>query len=118
MKASSLFVLTYPAALPLAILRTWCLGRLCLGYWPRPSLDDPKSIGLWVDVSYYHAVGLLVLGLPAFGAGIAHLLYQAIRDREKRRALFLQCLCSTAALMTALLLLRQDPLGVTNWFMD
>ena len=118
MKAIRLFVLTYPVALPLAFIRTWCVGRLCLGYWPRPSLDDPKSIGLWVDIPYCHAMGLLMVGLPAFGAGVGYLLYRAFRDRDRRRALLLQSAFSTVALITSILVLRQDPLGVVTWFMD
>lgn len=118
MKAVQVFVLAYPAMLPASILRTWLVGRLALGYWPRPSLDDPKSIGLLVKMTYFFAIGLMAVGVPAFGAGVGYLLYRAYRDRDRRRTLLLQSGLSTVALITSILVLRQDPLGVVTWFMD
>jgi len=118
MIALRLYALAYPVVLPLAFLGTWVAGRLQLGYWPRPSLDDPKSIGLWVDVPYLWTMALLVIGLPLFAGAVLGLLGQAWVDRARR----VNCLvCGGLALVglvAAVSWLRWDPLGVVNWYMD
>lgn len=118
MKALRAYVLSYPLVLLLAFLGTWLAGRASLGHWPRPSLDDPKSIGAWVDVPYTITGLLLVVGLPAFIIAVLALLYRAYCDEALRRRLLLVSALSIACMVATILVLRWDPLGVVAWYAD
>ncbi len=50
----------YPLVLLASLYLTWFAGWVALGHPPRPSLDDPKYIGLLVDVPYTITMVLLV----------------------------------------------------------
>ena len=113
-----LYTLAYPFALPLAIYLTWIAGRLTLRYWPRPSLDDPKSIGIWVRILHTTTTLLLTVGLPVFAIMILALLCRAVRDKSRRNRLLLHSGFSTLFMVGAILFLRWDPLHVVEWFMD
>ena len=91
---------------------------MSLGYWPRPSLDDPKYIGAWVDVPYNVTAFLLVVGLPAFVVGVLGLLYRARRDETRRRSLLVVSALSVVCMVATILVLRWDPLGAVAWYMD
>lgn len=112
------FVLAFPALLPLSLLGTWCAGRLALGHWPRPSLDDPKLISPWVDIPYGITEALMMLGFPLFIAGVLELLGCAWRNRPERRRHVLTVIVSVAALIASIALLRWDPLQIVNWYTD
>lgn len=118
MKALRAYVLSYPAVLLLAFLATWLAGRVSLGHWPRPSLDDPKFIGAWVDVPYTITGFLLVAGLPAFTGAVLWLLYRAYCDETQRKSLLLASAFSIVCMVATILVLRWDPLGVVAWYMD
>jgi len=118
MNAVRAYVLAYPVVLPLAFLATWLAGRLSLGYWPRPSLDDPKHIGAWVDVPYNITALLMLVGLPAFAFGILSLIYRAYRDETRRRRLLRASILSVILMVATVLILRWDPLGVVTWYAD
>jgi len=111
-------VLAYPAVLPLAFFNTWLAGRVSLGYWPRPSLDDPKYIGPWVSVLHSVTAFLMVVGLPAFVVGVLVLSYQAYRDATHRWSLLRVSGLSVACLVAAILVLRWEPLGIVEWYFD
>jgi hypothetical protein len=118
MKSLRAFVLAYPVLLPAAFLATWTAGRFSLGYWPRPSLDDPKSIGPLVDFFYRGTELLLILGLPLFLVSILALLGRALTQRPERRPLTLTVLASAVCFGAAILFLRWDPLEVMRWYAD
>lgn len=111
-------MLAYPVVLPLAFLVTWLAGRFSLGYWPRPSLDDPKYIGAWVDVPYNITAFLLAVGLPAFVVGVFSLIYRAYRDETRRKSLLVVSALSVICMVTTIVILRWDPLGIVTWYMD
>ena len=102
----------------LAFVATWLAGRVSLGHWPRPSLDDPKGIGGLVDIPYHLTAFLLIAGLPAFGAGVFGLLFRAYHDEAQRRNLLLVSAGSVACMILAVVVLRWDPLGVVAWYAD
>src|SRR5204862_8268518 len=87
MRTLRAYALAYPVALPLAFLCTWLAGRLMLGHWPRPSLDDPKSIGFLVDIPYTITGVLLMFGLPVFAVAVLALIWRASRDETRRNGL-------------------------------
>lgn len=118
MKALRAYVLSYPGVLLLAFFATWLAGRISLGHWPRPSLDDPKSIGAWVDVPYTITGLLLVVGLPAFAIGVLGLLYRAYCDATRRKSLLVVSGVSMVCMVATILVLRRDPLGIVAWYMD
>ena len=63
------------AAFPLVLLASLYTTRLAawyaLGHLPRPSLDDPKSIGSIVDVPHTATWLLIALSTPAFLMSVA-----------------------------------------------
>lgn len=118
MKSLRAFVLAYPVLLPAALLATWTAGRLSLGYWPRPSLDDPKSIGPLVDFFYRGTELLLILGLPVFLTAILALMGRAWTHRPDRRLSSLVVLAAVTSFSAVVLLLRWDPLEVMSWYAD
>jgi hypothetical protein len=118
MKALRAYVLSYPGVLLLAFFATWLAGRISLGHWPRPSLDDPKFIGAWVDVPYTITGLLLVVGLPAFAIGVLGLLYRDYCDATRRKSLLVVSGVSMVCMVATILVLRWDPLGIVAWYMD
>ena len=112
------YALAYPFALPLAFLSTWLTGRFTLGYWPRPSLDDPKSISFLVDIPYVITEVLLVFGLPVFAVAVLAIIWQASRDAARRSSRLGVAGVSSAAMVAVVALIRWDPLGIAAWFMD
>ena len=118
MKAIRAYVVSYPVVLPLAFLATWLAGRASLGYWPRPSRDDPKYMGRLVDVPYTITWLLMIVGLPVFTVGVLSLLYYAFRDQTPRRGLLIASALSLLCMIGTIALLRLDPLGIVSWYMD
>lgn len=117
MKTLRVCVLSYPAALLLALAITWIAGRISLGYWPRPSLDDPKQIGTLVDIPYTITHLLIIWGLPAFSIGMLWMLCDALRDKSRRTSLFPSAIAALF-MITAIVIIQLDPLGIASWFMD
>lgn len=111
-------MLSYPVVLLLAFFGTWLAARASLGHWPRASLDDPKSIGAWVDIPYTITGLLLILGLPAFTIAVLALLYRAYCDEALRKRLLIVSALSIVCMVATILVLRWDPLGVVAWYMD
>jgi hypothetical protein len=73
-------LMAYGPILVASFYATWLAGRISLGYWPRPSLDDPKGIiGFWMwtyDVTAF----LSLVGLPVVGVLAAMSLFRPLRD--------------------------------------
>ena len=111
-------MLCYPGSLLLALYATFLAGRVSLGHWPRASLDDPTFIGAWVPVPYTITWILLFVGLPAFAIAVLGILYRAYCDETRRKGLLLVSGLSIVCLVAAILVLRWDPLGVVEWYMD
>ena len=54
-------LMAYGPLLVVSFYSTWLAGRISLGYWPRSSLDDPKSInGFWMWTYDLTAILLLI----------------------------------------------------------
>jgi hypothetical protein len=62
----------YPLAFMLCLHAAWVAAWLELGHPPRPSLDDPKDLGMGVLV-FFIATWLLILGTP-LGAMVSALV--------------------------------------------
>ena len=105
----------YPALLVAAFYGTWLIAWLVLGHMPRPSLDDPKSISIAVDIPYVFA-GSLLVGFPA-AAILGVVLQLSITQRSwLRRVLWSAVL--VIVWVSTIAFLRWDPLLVGEWYMD
>ena len=105
----------YPAILVSAFYGTWLVAWLSLGHMPRPSLDDPKSISVLVDVPYM-VTGLLLVAFPAAALAGAVVLLSSPRHSWVQR--ILGCSIYVVVWIFAISFLRWDPLEVGTWFMD
>ena len=118
MKMLRLYVLAYPVVLPLGFLASWIAGRLSLGHWPQPSLDDPWLTGWWVQIPCCITGFLLVVGLPAFVLGNLGLIYRAYRSEPERRKLLILSASAVAGMVASICVIQWDPLGIIAWYMD
>ena len=91
---------------------------MSLGYWPRPSLDDPKYIGTLVDVPYIATCLLEIIGLPVFVTLVLVLIYRALMDKSQRKRFLSVSVLSVVFMAATIWLIRQDPMGIVGWFMD
>lgn len=115
----SRFCAAYGPVLVLLHYITWTWGRISLGHWPRPSLDDPKDIaGLWIP---YYLTVLFQLLLP-FAAliplGRAVASVARVTRQPNPIGHVIEAALATALLLASLLYLRWDPHHVTAWFSD
>ena len=105
----------YPTLLVVAFYGTWLTAWLTLGHMPRPSLDDPKSISMVVDIPHV-CTGVLLVGFPA--AVLAGVVIQlSITERSWSRR-FLRCAVLVVTWIATIAFLRWDPLLVVEWYMD
>ena len=112
----------YPALTVASLYLTWLAAWIALGHAPRPSLDDPKFIGLLVDAPYIVTMGMLICapGAMVLGVGMAP-IFVALRAAKGRRRVLLGLIALVALVLlwgAALWILRADPWDVGNWYMD
>lgn len=112
------FLLSYPAVLPLAFFLTWACGRLVLGHWPRPMLDDPKSLGAFVSFLHLATTLVLCLGLPLYLMGVLGAAVKAVRDQAGRGAWVRILTFSLGCFLLAMLFLKADPFRFVEWCAD
>lgn len=92
------------------------MAQLQLGRWPRPSLDDPKSIGGVVS-GLHLALTLLLLLWPLSCAAGLYGVGLALQRVGWRGALW-RCALLVAVNVGVIALARSDPAGVMAWVMD
>jgi len=115
------FGVGYPALLFGSLYTTWFVAWAWLGHMPRPGLDDPKYIGLLVDIPYW-VTGLLLMGMPgAFLLSVVAVPVLVARQAAPG-ARFTPGLFALSAnfflWVMALWFLRADPWEVAYWYMD
>lgn len=111
-------LLAYPFCLVLAPYLTWGAGRMALGHWPRPSLDDPKAIGSVVSVLHDLTLLLATAGLGLFFVAWLALVGRSL-FRPAERARWVRVTGWMAFLfLLAVGFLRWDPLSVGVWLAD
>lgn len=110
----------FPVLLLASFYATWVAGRLALGYWPRPSLDDPKSIeGGLMWLSYLVTMVLVTVGVPLFClAVIALALVCMFRKPEGWSYRLLELLAALVLFVGFVLFARWDPHSVVAWYFD
>ena len=107
---AAFFFLAYPVLLVASLYACWLLAWLALGHPPRPSLDDPGNIHPAVRVFYY-IPGLMMVCFPMGMFGGISILARA-------SGRFWLGLGLIGLWLAAFVLLRWDPLEVTQWYMD
>jgi hypothetical protein len=112
---------SYSLLLLFSLYMTAIVAAICLGHWPRPSLDDPKYISPVVEIPYA-LTACLLMGLPVgVVLNIVVLFVHAIRLWEARVPLSRHVwpwLFGGMLWMLGILVLSWDPLGVLYWYMD
>ena len=116
----------YPITVVASLYCTWIAGRLALGRWPRPMLDDLYPLGAAVNTCYLMTFLLSFLLPPVLAVNAAFLLigitYISFRwgtgQRLPERSFWLLCIVPGATSVGCLLLLWWDPLRVLVWFFN
>jgi hypothetical protein len=112
----------YPALVVASLYLTWFAAWAALGHSPRPSLDDPKFIGLLVDIPYIATMGMLIgaLGAMLLGVGLTpFILARSAKQGQSRVNVGLVVLLVHVLLWgAALWFLRVDPWDVGTWYVD
>jgi hypothetical protein len=98
---------------------TWVAGKISLGNWPRPSLDDPKDIkGFWMWTYDFTGV-VLCIGLPVVCvlAG-ASIVWPLLKKSPQWKARLTETMIGIILLALAIAFIRWDPQHVVEWYMD
>ena len=107
-----------PWLAPVSLYAARVVGRIALGHWSRPSIDDPKGIGslelALLIVRGFMQLWLLALPLALVGAASLTIYWGAEQSRWAGR-LALVLLLSWAASALALWV---DLGGAVSWFLD
>lgn len=115
----SIYLAVYPLLLVGIHFAAWFTARWVLGHRPRPSIDDPKSIGPIVAIYHDAALVVLVVGIPLFVVLAATLLVSCVSAPQSERRKMIRLLSGClAGLILSILFLRWDPLGMVNWLTD
>ena len=106
----------------MSLYATWFAGRLVLGYWPRPFLDNPASASPAV-ANLERMTMLFFLGAyVAVPLTLCFVVIGLVRWHESARRLwwrgFALGLCPVLIWAAVLLVLGVDPLGGSQWFID
>jgi hypothetical protein len=113
----------YPFALLASMYHMWIAGRYALGWWPRPSLDDPKDItGAWYELASA-VFGLLFAGaLPAMAGTMAFgvlALTEMPSSAPRRPADVVRFVVVPIVIWAAAVaVVHWDPARVLYWYMD
>jgi hypothetical protein len=108
------FTLAPVLALGLVYLLSW-YGQAAIGHWPRPVLDDPKSIvsGDWLYDSLY-ALAYVFLAATALSLFVLPILTLGLVNKSPR----LWLLFMTAVLVIGYVIVRADPGQRFYWLLD
>jgi hypothetical protein len=115
-----LLAFLYPIWLLGSFYMTWLIAWVELGHRPRPMLDDPKSIGGFLDIAYYFP-GVLVMFMPILAPiGLAASFFCPINTQHVKRHTWHAALAVLYVVLCAiaLLTLRSDPGRVVEWWFD
>jgi hypothetical protein len=113
----AIIILSYPLFLLSSIYATWLTAFVSLGRIPRPSLDDPKSINVFVS-AFLILTGSLYLLMPVSFVGfIIALIIRKRRDFIDRHPVASWALLGGSwGILIAVLAI--DPGRVLYWMMD
>jgi hypothetical protein len=110
----------FPPVVLGAFYLTWVVGRLALGYWPRPSLDDPNYIpGMLMSWIYNSTALFFMVGMPLFFLAVmAGGMCLFLKKPEGWKARLTELGCASILFAGLLFFLRWDPQSVVSWYFD
>ncbi len=115
----SRFLILFPIMVIAFLYGTWGAGRLALGYWPRPSLDDPKQIHGGLMWMYDVTAFLIYIGIPLFASAILMLAMVVLVTRPPDwRARFLELGLAIVTFLGFMGFSYWDPQSVVMCFFD
>ncbi len=117
-KGTQIFLI-FPIVLVLSFYFTWLAGRISLGHWPIPHIDDPKSIrGFWMWTYDLTAI-LFYIGIPAsFLYAIVSLIRCLITNSTNWRNRVAEVIVGFSLFVLVFVVLRWDPSNMMEWFFD
>ncbi len=109
----------FPVLVLASYYATWGAGRLALGHWPRPSVDDPKGIEGGLMWLYDFTMGLLMVGIPVFWLALPVLALVCLYKRpEGWLDRLLEMALALAFFFVLFIFTAWDPHSVIEWFAD
>ncbi|MFI4859248.1 MAG: hypothetical protein ACIAXF_01065 [Phycisphaerales bacterium JB063] len=111
-------VWSYPPAFVGMLYLTWFSAWGVLGRRPKFSYDDPVSISAVVSVLYYVTCVLMVAGPGALLIGFFVTSWYSVAYRKRFLATLALFLTYLGLWVACFGLVRWDPVGVVDWFMD
>lgn len=113
------FLGAYPLVMALSIYANWLTAWLALGHRPRPALDDPLFISTAASLTHIAALLLIWAAPLAFGGCVLGIIF-AIRQRDRDREgdVRVWAIAALGSWLLTFVVLRADPGGVLNWFLD
>ena len=112
---------SYPAFYIASLYLTWFVAWAALGHMPRPNLDDPKYIGLLVDIPYLVTMFLL-MGVPMAFLFSVVMAPVAMARQAAPGGRLLRWLLALAVLLlfwaASVWFIQADPWEVGTWFID
>ncbi len=114
------FAYLYPIYALVAFYGTWLVAWATLGHMPRPSLDDPKSIGVVIRIVYFVSMIPLSSGSVLGPLGLIASFFLPLNKNVKRRVA-MRCLLAViyiAGCFITLQILWADPYQVVKWHAD
>jgi hypothetical protein len=117
---ATIYVILFPVLWPLSLWATWIAARLELGHWPRGGVDDPKSLGVLVNIFAFLAELLSSYGLTLPLAMVLYLIWcsAAEDDPGKRRRLLVVSGAGFALTLASGGIIAWDPHDICGWLLD
>jgi hypothetical protein len=122
LKVTAWSTVIFPIFPPLGVLLTWLAASVALSHVPRANLDDPGTIGGFVEIcrcatflslSLVPSMALLSLSLVAF-----NLVISLIRKNPYTSENALLCTFSVLSWSAMIVFFYCDPGGLVYWFFD
>lgn len=109
----------YPLIAVAFVYLYWGLAWVLLGHRPRPSVDDPKDIGVAIDFVYNIGILLVVLLPPMSVGSLVCAILCPIRSlRERRFGRLMLAIANAFIFYCVWKLVKFDPGHVFEWFFD
>jgi hypothetical protein len=110
--------LVYPWGWLGTVYAVWLLAWAGLGRRPRPLLDDPKTLGVWVDLAHTASIYVFLLALPILFASLTAALSLRFIEKAPWRTALLWLAALQLSWIVAVGFARIDPGHVIAWYLD
>ena len=115
--AVEVVAVVYPVMLHVGLYGAWLIAYGKLGHAPRTSWDDPKELLGVINLVCGLPVLLMGAGVTAAGFSVLRRFYSVLTGRSRPCALVI-ALVICALWIGSFALLRWDPIGVGEWWID